>query len=142
VAPGQVPALRRRLENDLANIRDPAGNPLRVQILDPKTLYHEVRGDAPDLMLYFGDLKWRSAGTLGYPSLFLKENDTGPDDAVHSFDGMFLWTYPGGEVPGVDLPVQQIRDVAPTILQFLGLPIPSHIQGRPIGLDADPAPHG
>jgi predicted AlkP superfamily phosphohydrolase/phosphomutase len=140
VAPGQLPALRRRLENDLATIRDPAGNPLQVQILDPKTIYHEVHGDAPDLMLYFGDLKWRSAGTLGYPGLFLRENDTGPDDAVHSFDGVFLWTSVRDERAGVDLPEQQIRDVAPTILQFLGLPIPPHIQGRPIELGTDPTP--
>ncbi len=134
VAPGQIPALRKRLEADLATVRDPAGNPLAVRVLDPKTIYHEVRGDAPDLMLYFGDLKWRSAGSLGHPSLFLRENDTGPDDAVHSFDGVFLWSPPAGSGPGVDLPEQSIRDVAPTVLAYLGVPIPDAMQGRPIRL--------
>jgi predicted AlkP superfamily phosphohydrolase/phosphomutase len=140
VAPGQIPALRRRLESDLATLRDPAGNPLRVDVLDPRTVYQEVRGDAPDLILYFGDLKWRSAGTLGHPTLFLRENDTGPDDAVHSWDGVFLWTSPTGEGPGIDISEQRIRDVAPTILQYLGLPIPPHIQGRPIELPGGTTP--
>ena len=134
VAPGQIPALRQRLERDLATLTDPDGRPLPVRILDPKTIYHEVRGDAPDLMLYFGELKWRSAGTMGYPSLFLRENDTGPDDAVHSFDGVLLYGAAQGGGAGRNLPEQQIRDVAPTVLAELGLAIPPHMQGRPIPL--------
>ncbi|MGA9839037.1 MAG: alkaline phosphatase family protein [Thermoplasmata archaeon] len=132
VALDQVPALRRHLEDDLQRIPAPDGEMLDVDLLDPASLYHEVRGDAPDLMLYFGDLKWRSAGTMGYPSLFLRENDTGPDDAVHSWNGVFVWYDPEREGPAGELPTQQIRDVAPTILEYLGVPLPAHLQGRPI----------
>jgi predicted AlkP superfamily phosphohydrolase/phosphomutase len=134
VAPGQVAALRRRLEADLAQVPGPAGAPLPVRVLDPTTEYRTVHGDAPDLMLYFDDLHWRSAGTMGHPSNFLSENDTGPDDAVHSWDGVFLWADPDRPGTGTELPTQQIRDVAPTVLQYLGLPIPAHVQGRPIPL--------
>ena len=132
VAPGQVPALRARLEKDLATIRGPTGGPFPVQVIDPAQIYHEVSGDAPDLMLYFDDLYHRSAGSLGHPSLFLRENDIGPDDAVHSFDGVFLWYDPERSDTGTEIPRQQIRDVAPTVLRHLGIPTPSHIQGRPI----------
>ena len=140
VAAGQVPALRQRLERDLASIRDPSGRPLPIRILDPKTTYHEVRGDAPDLILYLGDLKWRSAGTMGHPGLFLRENDTGPDDAVHSWDGVFLWARPGETGAGIELSEQQIRDITPTVLRYLGIPRPAHIQGRPIELPGGGAP--
>jgi predicted AlkP superfamily phosphohydrolase/phosphomutase len=134
VSHDQLPVLRRRLEADLAGIRGPDGSPLAVRVLDPKTEYAEVRGDAPDLMVYFGDLKWRSAGTMGHPTNYLRENDIGPDDAVHSVDGVFLFADPTRPRADVELPTQNIRDVTPTILQYLGLPIPPHIQGKPIDL--------
>ena len=41
-------------------------------------------------MVYFDDLYWRSAGTLGWGTKFLLENDTGPDDAVHAQEGMYI----------------------------------------------------
>ena len=41
-------------------------------------------------MVYFDDLNWRSAGTVGHDSLYLFENDTGPDDSVHSMMGIFI----------------------------------------------------
>ena len=48
-----------------------------------------LKGDKPDMMVYFDDLYWRAAGTLGHSSNYLPENDTGPDDAVHSEYGVF-----------------------------------------------------
>ncbi|EQD77612.1 type I phosphodiesterase/nucleotide pyrophosphatase [mine drainage metagenome] len=119
------------MSDDLAGILLPDGTPLKVEILDPKRIYRSVRGDPPDLMVYFGDLRWRSAGTVGYPSLFLKENDTGPDDSVHDFDGVFLFAEPT-VAHGQDLGGQRIIDVAPTILRWFGEPIPAHVQGTPI----------
>lgn len=133
VDPAALPELRRRLEKDLRELRDPEGHPLAVDILDPRTRYRQVRGDAPDLMLYFGGLRWRSAGTVGHPSLYLKENDTGPDDAVHSFHGIFLFRDPADPRPR-QLPAQSILDVMPTLLRWLGEPVPPQVQGSPIPL--------
>jgi predicted AlkP superfamily phosphohydrolase/phosphomutase len=132
--------LRRQLARDFSQIRDPSGQLLSVRILDPREIYATVRGDAPDLLVYLGDLRWRSAGTMGHPSLFLQENDTGPDDAVHSFDGVFLLYDPRhpGERTFHRL---SIRDVAPTLLDLLDEPLPSHMQGRPVpGLRPTPPP--
>jgi predicted AlkP superfamily phosphohydrolase/phosphomutase len=135
-AEGRVPAeafheLKARLVQDLEQLEGPDGNPLPVRVLDPHEIYAEVRGEAPDLLVYFDELKWRAAGTMGHPTLFLSENDTGPDDAVHSFDGVFLLASASRDRPSV-LPRLQIRDVLPTLLDRLGEPIPEHVQGRPI----------
>jgi predicted AlkP superfamily phosphohydrolase/phosphomutase len=132
VAPGDVPALIRELDDGLRKVVGPDGKPLGVEILDPHRVYRSVRGDPPDLMAYFRDLRWRSAGTIGYEGLFLAENDTGPDDSVHSMDGFFMLYSPEDGKPAGRLPDQSILDVAPTFMQRMGLPIPPHVQGKPI----------
>ncbi|HTT35805.1 MAG TPA: alkaline phosphatase family protein [Thermoplasmata archaeon] len=131
VAPAELPALTEALARELAEVRLPDGSPLSPDVRPPARIYREVRGDAPDLMIYFRDLKWRSAGTIGYGTFFLAENDTGPDDSVHSFDGVYALAEPGrpGAGPG---PTESILDVAPTLLARMGVPVPPTMQGRPI----------
>ncbi|MFI5415012.1 MAG: phosphodiesterase, partial [Candidatus Lutacidiplasmatales archaeon] len=131
LAPAEVPGVRARLVEELGALTGPDGARMPVEFLDPQTRYEQVTGDPPDLMAYFGNLKWRSAGSVGHPELFLKENDTGPDDAVHSYNGVLLIHDPSAEV-GRELERQEIRDVAPTLLQLAGIPIPAHIQGRAV----------
>ncbi len=62
----------------------------------PEELYREVRGVAPDLIVYFGDLYWRSVGTVGGGKIHTFENDTGPDGANHAQNGMIIWRPAGG----------------------------------------------
>ena len=131
VAPEEVHALEAELIRELASVRRGDGTPLGARAHRPQDLYREIRGDAPDLMVYFGDLRCRSAGTVGYRKWFLTENDTGPDDSVHSFEGFYAVVRPDGPVgPG---PERSILDVAPTLLRWLGEPLPAHLQGVPIG---------
>ncbi len=131
VDPADLPALRAQLEQDLATLQEPDGAPLPTQILDPKTIYREMNGDPPDLMVYFDALRWRSAGTIGYPTNYLEENDTGPDDAVHGTEGIFIVYDPertdGRTFPGIDA-----VDVLPTLLTAIGEEIPARLQGRPV----------
>jgi predicted AlkP superfamily phosphohydrolase/phosphomutase len=86
-------------------------------VLKPQDVYPEVRGVAPDLIVYFGDLEWRSVGSVGNPSLYTYENDTGPDGANHDRDGVFIMKgLPGqrsGKVDGLNL-----VDVGPSILSI------------------------
>jgi predicted AlkP superfamily phosphohydrolase/phosphomutase len=84
-------------------------------------------------MVYFVDLDWRSAGTLGHDSLYLSENDTGPDDSVHSMEGVFIYRSPNGGKTG-EAGVLHIEDIAPTILNLFDVPIPKDMEGHPIGL--------
>ncbi|MCI4330737.1 MAG: alkaline phosphatase family protein [Thermoplasmata archaeon] len=122
-----------RMTEELNKVMRPDGKPLAPQVLSPSKIYKEVRGDAPDLMIYFGDLRWRSAGTLGYSGLFLEENDTGPDDSVHSFNGVFAVADPSKPTERT-LPTQKITDIAPTVLKMMGMEIPPRMQGRAIDL--------
>ena len=131
VPPSEVPALVQRLRSGLSRVRTPGGTPLGVRLFTPAEVYREVRGDPPDLMAYFGDARWRSAGSIGHGQLFLEENDTGPDDAVHSFDGVIAY-YDPADRTSRDLGVQQILDVAPTVYRLLGVAAPDWVQGRPI----------
>ncbi|MBZ0302440.1 MAG: phosphodiesterase, partial [Anaerolineae bacterium] len=59
------------------------------------------------------------------------ENDTGPDDANHSTRGMFVLYEPGrtgaGRVSG-----HQLMDIAPSLLDRMGLRPPGVMQGRVI----------
>src|SRR5260370_12961510 len=91
---------RDELKTKLLQIRDPHGRVMNTSVYRPQELYTECKGDSPDLMVYFDDLYWRSAGTLGHNSLYLSENDTGPDDSVHAKHGIFVLRNPNTQSPG------------------------------------------
>jgi len=78
----------KQLKNDLRRVRGPNNERWRTEVYTPWELYPEVRGDPPDLIAYLDDLSWRSAGTLGWNTIYLPENDRGPDDAVHDWKGV------------------------------------------------------
>ena len=115
----------------IESMTGPDGALLNNRAHRPKDLYRTVKGVAPDLFVYFGDLNWRSVGSVGYDSIFTFENDTGPDDANHDYHGIFIMDDRRGR-GGVELQDLQLMDVAPTILQLLGIPAPDDMQGRPI----------
>ena len=129
--PSKVPAFSGELACELAGVRRPDGELLGTEVKSPRRIYREVNGDAPDMMAYFGNAAWRSAGTLGHHTLFLQENDTGPDDAVHSFDGVYVVVDPpkGSGTRGES---HDLIDIGPSLLSYFGLPLPPNVQGRPI----------
>ncbi len=79
----------KQLKRDIEKIRGPNGEYWNNRVYTPYELYPVVHGDAPDLMVYLDDLSWRSAGTIGWNTIYLPENDRGPDDAVHDWIGVF-----------------------------------------------------
>ncbi|MBD3175782.1 MAG: phosphodiesterase [Armatimonadia bacterium] len=103
----------------LVALRDHERRPMASRAMRPADLYREVRGIAPDLIVYLGDLDWRSAGTVGHRDIYLLENDTGPDDANHSQEGIFVLAGPGVAAPG-RYEGASLLDVAPTIMAALG----------------------
>ena len=83
---------------------------------------------APDLIAYFGNLTWRSIGSVGDGRIHVRENDTGPDDANHAKMGIAIMTGPG--MP-TSLPADaSLYDIAPTVLTAFGLPVPDDMRGR------------
>ncbi len=133
VTPAEVPTLVRRLAEELAEVRRPDGSTLGVRLFRPSEVYRSVEGDPPDLMAYFGDLRWRSAGTVGHGRWFLTENDTGPDDAVHSFDGVYAFAHPRASRPA-QLGERSIQSVGPALYRYFGLPVPEFATEPPLPL--------
>ena len=186
IPPSEYEQARDELAARLAAIPDREGNPIHTVSYKPQEVYRTVRNIAPDLITYFGDLNWRSLGSFGHGGIYVSENDTGPDDANHAPNGMFIlydprrqdggrrlegacphlpslanvrplalhapwhcspgqvrasedfpwqtsartlgWAVPGELAEGV-----QLMDVAPTILDAMGLPVPADMQGQVIG---------
>jgi predicted AlkP superfamily phosphohydrolase/phosphomutase len=131
ISPDRLGDERRELTKRLKRLRDPGGRLMDTKVFTPSDLYAEARGDAPDLLVYLDDLSWRSAGTVGWPSVYLAENDTGPDDAVHAQQGIFILYDPRHEY-GQQLTGLRIVDVAPTLLRLLDAAVPADLSGRPL----------
>jgi predicted AlkP superfamily phosphohydrolase/phosphomutase len=120
VEPEQYEAVRDDLARRIAAIPDDAGNPIPTAVYKPEDLYEDPQGVAPDLIVVFGDLLWRSVGTVGGDEgIQTLENDTGPDDANHAQDGLYVVAGPGIEARGhADA---HLLDIAPTVLELLGV---------------------
>jgi predicted AlkP superfamily phosphohydrolase/phosphomutase len=124
--------VREQIATRIERLPDHQGRPLGNRVLRPEALYPEVRGSAPDLIVYFGDLGWRAVGSLGLgQGLYTFENDTGPDDANHSEQGVLVLAGDGVR-PGRQEALS-IYDVAPTLQALLGLPAAPGQQGSVLG---------
>lgn len=128
IPPGDVEAVRDDLAAALRAIPAPDGAPLHTTVFKPEEVYAQTNNIPPDLIVYFGDLHWRCVGSFGHGGVYTLENDTGPDDANHAPQGMFLLHAPHergrGEIGG-----HQLMDVAPTLLDRLHLGVPPEMQG-------------
>jgi predicted AlkP superfamily phosphohydrolase/phosphomutase len=125
-------SFREQLAEHIKQIPAPDGTPLDTKVFKPQEVYRKVRGVAPDLLVYFDNLGWRSVGSLGHGDIYTLENDTGPDDANHAVNGIFIYTPPEMNLGGQALPDTQLMDFTPTVLDIFGLPIPGDIQGNVI----------
>ena len=140
---------REELRRKIEAMTGPSGKVLGNKTFISEDLYPDgYVGDDPDLFVYFGDLAWRSAGTVGHKRLFLEENDTGPDDAVHAKQGLFIGTTKqqyakvaadsesaiDKKLKGNKIQQFSIYDIYPTIMQHFGLELPKNARGKPIKL--------
>jgi predicted AlkP superfamily phosphohydrolase/phosphomutase len=120
VEPERYEEVRDELVQKLEATVGPDGEPLQTTVLKPEDVYPEVRGVAPDLLVYFGDLGWRSVGSIGNRSVYTYENDTGPDGANHDRSGVFVMAgqeeQRTGQVDGLSL-----VEVGPSIERLFGL---------------------
>ena len=127
VPAGEYERVRAELKDRLEGLGDDQGRPIGTVAHRPDELYGEVRGVAPDLLVYFGDLYWRSIGQVGTGTVHVFENDTGPDDANHAHEGLYILVADGVE-PG-RAEERDLRDVAPTLLRLLGEEVPADMEG-------------
>jgi len=134
-------SVRSDLVERLEKVVDHRDELMGNRAMRPEDVYPEVNGIAPDLIIYLGDLRWRSVGTVGLSDsvsdgvsggvsggLYTFENDTGPDDANHAELGIYQLT--GDGLPTGQLTDASIYDVAPTLQRLLRLPAVDGQRGR------------
>ncbi len=131
VPAAQYESFRAELTEKIEAMRDEEGKPLGNRVYRAEEIYSRCENIPPDLIVYFGDLDWRSVGSVGLGSVYTYENDTGPDDANHAQHGIFILggagVEPLGRLEGLD-----ILDVAPTVLKLMGMQIPADMKGKSI----------
>ena len=108
---------------------DDEGQPMKSLVFKPEEIYRHVRNVAPDLIVHFGGLYWRSIGTVGHPKIHVQENDTGPDGCNHAQYGVFVLVAPNCPLSG-EYEGARLLDIAPTLLDLAGYEIPENMQGR------------
>ncbi len=119
VSPDQVEAVKAEIAVRLQGIAGPAGRDIGTRVYRPEEAYAQVNNIPPDMIIYFGNLTWRSIGSVGNPSIQVFENDTGPDDANHAQFGMYVLRRPGDKSGRQS--DHTWRAVAPTMLEILGM---------------------
>jgi predicted AlkP superfamily phosphohydrolase/phosphomutase len=129
LAKADVERFRNDLKAALEATADAGGRPLGTLVFKPEEIYRTVNNVAPDLIVHFGGLRWRSVGGVGYRAIHIPENDTGPDDCNHAQHGAFVLAAPGlppqGAIEGA-----RLLDMAPTLLELAGHDVPCAMQGR------------
>jgi len=131
LAAADYAAFRNDLIARIEAMPGPDGRPLGNKAHAPEDLYRHVNGIPPDLIVYLGDLAWRSVGSVGFDSIYTFENDTGPDDANHDYEGIFIMDDRSGR-GGEEKKGLTLLDVAPTVLDLLGVAIPEDVQGTAV----------
>jgi len=123
VDPKDYEKVRSELIEKIEAIEDPKGKNIGTKAYRPEDLYKEVNGFAPDLIVYFGNLDWRSVGSVGLNSIHTFENDTGSDEANHDWHGIFILNETGCRLgnlkPGYKEGLK-IYDIGPTVLNLFG----------------------
>lgn len=114
----------------------PNGPQLAHRVVTPEETYPRVNGLAPDLCAYFGDLAYRSIGSVGHGSWYVDDNDTGEDSCNHDWDGIFAIAGAGVTARG---PIDgcSIYDVAPTVLDLFNVDRPNDWLGRSLLASVD-----
>jgi predicted AlkP superfamily phosphohydrolase/phosphomutase len=129
IDPAEYESFRDEVRAMFEETVDDKGDPLGTVAMKPEEIYKNVRNVAPDLVVHFADLAWRSVGGVGYPTMHVQENDTGPDDCNHAQFGAFILASSNSPLKG-ELSGVHLLDLAPTLLELGGCDIPPSMQGR------------
>ena len=122
---------RNELIKKLEDLRDENGRNINTKVFKPEEIYSECNGIPPDLIVYYGNLDWRAIGSVGTKSVWASENDTGPDDANHSQQGIFIMKN-GMTKNNIRKKGATIYDIAPTILKYMDVRTPQSMEGKVI----------
>ena len=129
IDPADYESFRDEIKAKFEATVDIQGKPLGTLVFKPEEIYKSVQNVAPDLIVHFGALYWRSIGGVGYPTIHVLENDTGPDDCNHAQFGSFILAASNSPLQG-EITGAHLLDIAPTLMDLGGYDIPASMQGR------------
>lgn len=128
-------SFRADVKKKLEGLTDESGRNIGTRVFFPEEIYRTCNNIPPDLVVYLGDLNWRSVGSVGHKRIHVFQNDTGPDDANHAQEGVFAWynrkgdgapSKPSNPAGGKI----SIYDIAPSILDFFSIEVPDDMIGK------------
>jgi predicted AlkP superfamily phosphohydrolase/phosphomutase len=135
IDPAEYESWRTRFTVEMEELAGPQGEALGTRVHRPEDLWRECRGVPPDLICYWGDLSYRSIGTVGNAAgrvkaaIYVEGNDSGPDEANHDWSGVFISRDPlvgqSGRVEGL-----RLIDISVSLLAAAGLEVPGDTAGR------------
>ena len=129
VEPKNYDGLLDELIEKLEKITDEKGNPLDTKVYKRKDIHSgEYAKFGPDLFIYFDRCHWNISELLGYDSIYSYDTPKGQDDAGHGPYGYF--SIYGPAIPKMGEIAADLLDIAPTVLQLMGIPIPRDLEGR------------
>jgi predicted AlkP superfamily phosphohydrolase/phosphomutase len=144
VEPEEYESLCVELADRLAELRDPAGEPIVAAVHRREDLFHGPElTRIPDLVVEFRDYAWLGKGNLTERSGTLEDRvvpATHPGAAYegsHRPEGIFVLAGPAAR-RGARL-APDILDVAPTVFYLLDEPIPLDFEGQLLAGALDPA---
>src|SRR5207244_2916246 len=112
-------ALKKMLITKITGFRGERGERLENKIFDTEKLYRKKDAGAPDIIVYFDNLRYGVNNDIGNIGLYSQGTSVGIDDAGHSPSGTFIMRSPltnkKGEVDAIN-----ILRIAPTVLKALG----------------------
>jgi predicted AlkP superfamily phosphohydrolase/phosphomutase len=130
VSPGDYDQLCQEIAEAALAFRDEAdGSQVVRQVYRREDVFHGSRAEQlPDLILHTDRAKYVSFGHADFGSNKVIEASVG-QTGHHHLVGIFGLKGPGVR-PGHLLDEASILDLAPTILHYLGLPVPGHMDGQ------------
>lgn len=131
VEPDGADALMGELARGLGEVTGPGGGRLAAEVVRRRDVYSGPHAAAcPDLFVQFDGLRYLTSDLVGHRALATPVTELGLDDASHAPAGFLALRGPGVPRLGQFMALN-ILDVAPTVLDLLGVPVPGDLDGRP-----------
>lgn len=130
VEPAEYEAVRDAIIAQAKALRDPEdGSQVVPVVYRREEIFHGIsEARLPDLVLHTDRAKYVSFGHADFGSSRIIEPSTG-QTGHHHMEGVVGLRGPG-VLPGVKLEGASLLDPTPTILHYLGLPVPEYMDGR------------
>lgn len=122
-------SLRESLMERIEALPGPDGKPITTRVFRPDSLYRELRGYPPDLVVVAGNYHYQVVGQVGHDGVWVTEPPGGADDATCAMNGLYVFSH--GSLPSGPRDAT-IYDILPTCLRLLSLKPPRGLAGRPL----------